>query len=70
MIRVAGLTKHYGSIRALDRVSFDVRQGEVLGVIGPNGSGKTTLFECLGGVLPFDAGQIQMPADHAALLPA
>ena len=58
MIRVADLTKHYGSIRALDRVSFDVRQGEVLGVIGPNGSGKTTLFECLGGVLPFDEGQI------------
>jgi len=58
VIRVAGLTKHYGSIRALDRVSFEVRQGEVLGLIGPNGSGKTTLFECLGGVLPFDAGRI------------
>ena len=59
VIRIAGLTKHYGSIRALDRVSFEVRQGEVLGLIGPNGSGKTTLFECIGGVLPFDAGQIE-----------
>jgi ABC-2 type transport system ATP-binding protein len=63
VIRVADLTKHYGSICALDRVSFDVRQGEVLGVIGPNGSGKTTLFECLGGVLPFDEGQIQKGHD-------
>ena len=59
VLRIAGLSKQYGSIRALDSVSFDVRAGEVLGVIGPNGSGKTTLFECLGGVLPFDAGRIE-----------
>jgi ABC-2 type transport system ATP-binding protein len=39
-------------------VSFSVRRGEVLGVIGPNGSGKTTLFECLGGVMAADAGTI------------
>jgi ABC-type multidrug transport system ATPase subunit len=62
-LRVAGLTKHYGSLRALDAVSFEVRRGEVLGVIGPNGSGKTTLFECIGGVLPFDAGEIQPPSN-------
>jgi ABC-type multidrug transport system ATPase subunit len=37
-------------------VSFSVREGEVLGLIGPNGSGKTTLFECLGGVRPLDGG--------------
>ena len=58
VIRIADLTKRYGSIRALDRVSFEVRRGEILGLIGPNGSGKTTLFECIGGVLPFDAGSI------------
>jgi ABC-2 type transport system ATP-binding protein len=58
VIRIADLTKHYGSIRALDRVSFEVRRGEILGLIGPNGSGKTTLFECIGGVLPFDGGSI------------
>jgi ABC-2 type transport system ATP-binding protein len=58
VIRIAGLTKRYGAIRALDSVTFDVRPGEVLGVIGPNGSGKTTLFECIGGTLPFDTGSI------------
>jgi ABC-2 type transport system ATP-binding protein len=57
--RVAGLTKHYGALRAVDNVSFDVQRGEVLGLIGPNGSGKTTLFECLGGVMAFDAGRIE-----------
>jgi ABC-2 type transport system ATP-binding protein len=52
------LTKRYGRLTALSDVSFSVRPGEVLGLIGPNGSGKTTLFECLGGVLPLDAGSL------------
>lgn len=58
MLRVTGLTKRYGALRALDAVSFEIKQGEVLGVIGPNGSGKTTLFECIAGVMPFDAGRV------------
>jgi ABC-2 type transport system ATP-binding protein len=52
------LTKRYGQLTALSGVSFSVRAGEVLGLIGPNGSGKTTLFECLGGVLPLDEGSL------------
>jgi ABC-2 type transport system ATP-binding protein len=55
-IQVKNLTKRYGRLTALDDVSFSIRPGEVLGLIGPNGSGKTTLFECLGGVLPPDTG--------------
>jgi ABC-2 type transport system ATP-binding protein len=50
------VSKHYGRLTALSGVSFSIREGEILGVIGPNGSGKTTLFECLGGTLPPDAG--------------
>jgi ABC-2 type transport system ATP-binding protein len=60
-VAVSGLTKTYGSLVALDRVSFTVRAGEVLGLIGPNGAGKTTLFECLAGLLPIDQGTIRLP---------
>ena len=58
MLQVSNVAKRYGSLPALSEVSFTIRPGEVLGLIGPNGSGKTTLFECLGGVLPPDAGAL------------
>jgi ABC-2 type transport system ATP-binding protein len=58
LLRVEHLTKTYGRTTALSDVSLTVRKGEVLGLIGPNGAGKTTLFECIAGVLPFDAGTI------------
>jgi len=58
LLQARNLTKRYGRLTALSDVSFSVRAGEVLGLIGPNGSGKTTLFECLGGVLPLDAGSL------------
>src|SRR3954454_13106278 len=58
LFEVNRLSKRFGRIAALSDVSFRVREGEVLGLIGPNGAGKTTLFECLAGVLPYDAGEI------------
>ena len=59
ILRVSHLTKTYRHIGAVRDASFSVRRGEVLGLIGPNGSGKTTLFACLGGVLPYDSGQVE-----------
>lgn len=58
VIRVTGLSKTYGRIRALENVGFTVRSGEILGLIGPNGAGKTTLFECVAGLEPADAGEV------------
>ena len=52
------LVKHFGSLRALDSVSFHVRRGEAVGVVGPNGAGKTTLFGVLAGTSPVNAGTI------------
>jgi ABC-2 type transport system ATP-binding protein len=57
-IQVAGLRKHYGSIRAVDGVSFEVHDGEIFGLIGPNGAGKTTTMECVEGVRRPDEGRI------------
>jgi ABC-type multidrug transport system, ATPase component len=71
VLRVAELTKSYGHLTALSEVSFSIRPGEVLGLIGPNGSGKTTLFEWLGGVLPADRGVVlDDPFDSPAGAPA
>jgi ABC-2 type transport system ATP-binding protein len=57
-LRVAGMTKRYGQLTALNDVGFSIRPGEILGLIGPNGSGKTTLFECIAGVLAPTAGAL------------
>jgi ABC-2 type transport system ATP-binding protein len=67
MVSIDGLTKSYGRLTAVAGVSLSIRQGEVLALIGPNGSGKTTLFECIAGLLPYEAGTISM--DGAALTP-
>jgi branched-chain amino acid transport system ATP-binding protein len=59
MLTVAGLTKRFGGFTALNAVSFEVRKGEILGLIGPNGSGKTTCFNCVSGALQPTAGSIR-----------
>src|ERR687891_2649507 len=58
MLKVEGLTKRFGGFTALNEVSFEVRESEILGLIGPNGSGKTTAFNCISGALAPTAGTI------------
>jgi branched-chain amino acid transport system ATP-binding protein len=60
VLEVAKLSKHFGGITAVDGVSFDVHEGEILGIIGPNGSGKSTLFNCVLGQLMPNAGEVKV----------
>jgi ABC-2 type transport system ATP-binding protein len=60
VIEVSGLSKSYGSTRAIDAATFEVRQGEIFGLIGPNGAGKTTTMECIEGLRAPDAGRLSV----------
>ena len=59
-VRVNGLVKRYGDVRALDSFDLDVHQGEIFGLLGPNGSGKSTAINCILALLTYDAGQIRV----------
>jgi len=58
ILQVREVTKTFGGILALNRVSFDVHEGEILGIIGPNGSGKTTLINCITGFIKMASGKV------------
>lgn len=60
IIEVDNLTKEYKKIKAIDHLSFEVKEGEILGLLGPNGSGKTTTINCLLQLLKFQEGKIKM----------
>lgn len=60
VIRVTDLKKHYGDVKAVDGVSFEVARGEVFGMLGPNGAGKTTTIEVLEGLRPPESGTVEV----------
>ena len=60
MLKVTGLTKIFGGLRAVDDASLDVEQGSIVALIGPNGAGKTTLFACIAGFLPANEGRVEL----------
>jgi len=59
-IEVKELTKKYGDVKAVRRVSFSVNEGEIFGMVGPNGAGKTTTIECIEGLRKPDSGSISV----------
>jgi branched-chain amino acid transport system ATP-binding protein len=59
ILEVQDLSKYFGGIKAVDELTFNVRQGEILGLLGPNGSGKTTLFNLITGVYEADSGKVR-----------
>jgi branched-chain amino acid transport system ATP-binding protein len=76
LLQVQGVSKRFGGLQALTRITFDLPEGQILGLIGPNGAGKTTLFNAINGVFPPEEGRIifrdqevtrKRPYDHANL---
>ena len=60
MLEVNGLSKRFGGFLAVNQVSFELRAGEILGLIGPNGSGKSTTFNLIAGTLRPSSGSIRL----------
>jgi len=70
VLEVAGLTRRFGGFVAVNEVSFSVREGEIVGLIGPNGSGKTTTFNLIAGTLTPNGGSIRFQNSEIGGLPA
>lgn len=66
VLSVRNLSKNFGGVTAVDDVSFEVYEGEILGLIGPNGSGKSTLFNCILGQLPATNGTVLVDGQNVA----
>ena len=67
VIEAKGLVKRYGRVVALDETDFEIREGEVLAVIGDNGAGKSSLIQCLSGAVQPDEGEILISGEAAHL---
>jgi branched-chain amino acid transport system ATP-binding protein len=70
LLRVRELTRAFGGLVAVNRVSFEIRRGEIYGLIGPNGAGKTTVINMLSGLLPPTSGSIEFAGQRIERLPA
>ncbi len=69
IISVKGISKSFGGLKALIDVSFEVRAGEIYGIIGPNGSGKTTLINCITGFIRPNAGHVSFRGHDITNMP-
>src|SRR2546430_14766572 len=60
LVEIRDVSKAFGGVRAVSRVSLDVQEGEILSIIGPNGAGKTTLLNCISSVFHPETGTIRL----------
>ena len=70
MLKVQNLTHRFGDRVALHQLSFEVKSGEIFGLLGPNGSGKTTLFRILSTLMPLEEGEVFLGGDSLSSSPA
>jgi ABC-type branched-subunit amino acid transport system ATPase component len=70
LLKLNNVTRRFGGLVAVDNVSFDVKEHEVMGLIGPNGSGKTTIMNLISGSLRVSSGAISMQSKRLSSLPA
>ena len=64
VLHVENVTMQFGGVVAVNNLSMDINEGEIVALIGPNGAGKTTLFNCLNGDIKTDAGRFYMETDN------
>jgi branched-chain amino acid transport system ATP-binding protein len=70
LLQVSGVTKSFGGLIANSEITFDAKEGEIVGIIGPNGAGKSTLFDLITGFLRPDAGEVRFAGrDITAMRP-
>lgn len=67
ILEIENLTKCFGSVRALDNVSFGIPEGSICGILGPNGAGKTTLLRIINGILTIDNGSVKILGENASI---
>ena len=70
LLEVEGLVKRFGGFRALDGLTFHLKQGEILGLVGPNGSGKTTCINVISGLYAPDGGKVRFEGREIGGLPS
>lgn len=70
LLRVKDVAKRFGGVVALDGVTMEIREAEILGLVGPNGSGKSTLINILSGFYPADVGVLEFNGEDVTAIPA
>lgn len=70
LLEVKNITKRFGGLTVLNDVSFEVNEGEIVGLIGPNGAGKTTMFNVISGTLPATAGKVFVKGEDITNIPS